>query len=112
MQTIQKHGPAVIMLKAMIKAARGVRGLEQKPIIDANLVKMADDTVMLGVETVTITYALYRITAELPKMAKTAERKSAVEALRAQVDEKNVTLGDDMNARFQELEDPSFKAEG
>ena len=103
-----KIGPAVSHLRGMTTLAKTLK-VQDKPIISAEVCKAADVACLLGTETVTVTYSLYKVLAQLPKIVNVTVRKNAIKLLREDVKSKKVTLGSDLEKQLEDLESAEFK---
>ena len=67
-------------------------------VFDASLLKDAKTTVTLGVDTLSVTYALYKLEFEISKVQSVVLRKRQVEELREAIKAKGAVLGESVDA--------------
>jgi hypothetical protein len=79
-------------------------------MVDPVVVKAMELAISNGVETVTISFAVWNLKCEIPKERNVNLRIEKVAALEKQLREKGVTVGKDMVERMIELKSKDFKA--
>lgn len=72
-------------------------------VLEARLLKAAKQALLLGVETVSITYALFKLTVEVPKLGSIFQRRQKVDELRAALKERGTGLGSSLDALATKL---------
>ena len=81
-----------------------LRGAGLGPLFEHTLLAHAKTVLSLGVETIAVTYALYQLNAEIPKVEAIFARQKAIASLRSAVATKGVSLGASLEGRAKLLE--------
>lgn len=95
-QATQKLGQAVSHVKAIHTSGSGV-------CFDATLFAEAKSALGLGIETVSITYVLFRIEKEVSAERSVFKRRALCKELRAALDAKGVAFGASIDAHVERL---------
>lgn len=101
-----EHLPAACeVLEGMRKLAKGFAkdGSNLPPVVDMAVLKCASETVSRGFECVTLTFGVYLVSFQLPKMDSFVERKTKIDHFLANAKNKSVTLGADMLLKLADL---------
>jgi len=83
----------------------------RKPLFSASLLEDCKTRIALGMETVCMTYILYKLDHEIVPMASLIGKRRAIEALRLAIKAKGGTFGDSVGNFCAELVKPSFQAD-
>jgi hypothetical protein len=69
-------------------------------VIDPALMKSAQTNASLGIETAVLTYVLFKLKAELPRIQNATAQTKLIDELREYVKPKNIELGADIRAKL------------
>ena len=90
-------GPAVEVLKNMIKTIKQLHSDGCGVAVSAHDIKTAEVTVELGMQTVGITFCLFHILFKLPKAE---NKKAAVEQLKKELSDKSLQVPKNMEEKL------------
>ena len=94
---------ATEMLSATLVQTKALNTAGFGAMFDAAALMSAKSMLVLGIETVTITYCLYQLTVVIPRSESVFQRKRDVEQLRTAASDKGVSLGASLEALATKL---------
>lgn len=80
-------------LAELLTVVKGMTASGSGPFFDSGLVREAKSKLVLGVETVSVTYALFQLTIEIPKATSVFERRNLIKRLRDDVQARGASFG-------------------
>lgn len=85
-------------LSATLQGAKDLNNAGQGVFIDVATVSAAKQALVLGVETVSITFAIHQLTVSIPKQSIVFQRRKDVDELKANLQQRGVSLGRSLDA--------------